>query len=125
VGVKFGLLMGVFLAALAVVGRLIGGSEVFGNLHVSVLQVIVFDIRVAAVLGGIVAVSGPVFRTRVGAFCAGCVLALPVALLMGVIRGEGLPKVPLDWFVPVVFALALGGGPGLAFREIFASDERP
>ena len=70
-------------------------------------------------VGGIVAVLRPVFRTRVGAFCAGCVLALPVALLMGVIRGEGLPKVPLDWFVPVVFSLALGGSLGLGLREIF------
>jgi len=119
VGVKLGFMIGVFLGVLAVVGWLIGGPDVFDSLRASLLQVVVLNVVIASMLGGVVGLLGRIVQTRLGAFVAGCVLALPVALLMGLARGEGLPMELVDWFVPVVFSVALGGSLGLMFRELF------
>ena len=119
-GARLGFLIGVFLAILASVAWLIGGSALSDRIGVGFVRVVVLDILLASVIGGIVGLSRPLLQSRFAAFLAGCMLGLPVALLIGVSRGEGLPREPLDWFVPVVFAIAMGGSLGLIFRDIFS-----
>ena len=123
-GARVGLAIGLMLAALATVARLIGGEEVFTGMHTSFVVVVTLDVCAGVAIGVLVSVLEPVARSKVGAAILGAAVAALLGCVLQYLTGDSRTWTRGDIALIGIFSLTLGVPVGLSYREIFVGSKQ-
>jgi len=117
-GVGYGLAFAALFMAWAVIARIIGGADTFGQQGTTLLTVLALYLFGGVAAGGIVGLLCPIARWRIGSVLVG-IIAAEVIYGAGWIALNG-PREKGAVVVVTLIAVFTGTLGGLALHEIFA-----
>ena len=122
-GARVGLAIGLMLAALATLARLIGGDEVFTGMHTTFVVVVALDVCAGVAIGVLVSALEPLARSKIGSAMMGAAVAALLGCVLQYLTSDSRRWTAGDIALIALFSLVLGVPIGMNYREIFVARE--